>query len=719
MSKFAIFTNKNQQSVALKFPEFLWISRNYYHLQWTAKKQQRRLKNVIVMVDWLPSEDPVGLTLSTIGQMLKKPDTFVRPPPMTAFTGDQEALLVRSFELFDVDEDGYLTREDLMQLAAVMALRDPDSISKVLSYLKTSDNPAGEPAGKVSFSGFREIIREQVESLRYLTHEASDGSQVVSGGKSRFCAVLCLSEGEHLRRALHLMSTKMRTASGTKAAIMSSPSSIVAGLWTLGSGEMSSTSDIYDKDWSRLLLGSSQGFQVSSYAQYSAMRNCYRFLNNDLDLVDEDITMLLRVLANSSCKDRLSWWMDVRACRRRRQTVWDGSALSVGVVFGTKDEYCYMEHKALILRVKSALRECGMLVFDAFRAMNSSRSGALSCSELYGGMEWLGIRLEPSQVYDLVRRLSIEIEGMVSYHDFRRAFQNSDEDMESHTVADDSKSNFEMILPKYIPELTAQMAMQQVYESVEVTAEMLKYVKVKAKLMTGVTAIWNSQGSLSQTQMCIWAPDLQISMIHSNNRARVCLGHYATEGLSNPMVSGRSLGLATVEVTDTAALRLIQRSTALKAVLDKVFPHPLRFKGVWHLSRGGGQPLFAWRATAPDSYLALGMVCTTSEEPPDVSCIRCVPAHWCIPAKNAPRKVWDDSGAGGGRPGSVWAVNSLQLIAVSVGHDIPKEVFYDLDHDRFFIDDAMIAAIASGSSNSGHGVGASSSKSSVGGSLKK
>ena len=78
--------------------------------------------------------------------------------------------------------------------------------------------------------------------------------------------------------------------------------------------------------------------------------------------------------------------------------MWDGSAVSIGAVFGTKDEYQFMAYKAIVLRVRSGLQEQGMLVFDAFRAFNSSRSGVLSCSELYGGLDWLGIRLTPNQV---------------------------------------------------------------------------------------------------------------------------------------------------------------------------------------------------------------------------------------------------------------------------------------------------------------------------------
>jgi hypothetical protein len=75
---------------------------------------------------------------------------------------------------------------------------------------------------------------------------------------------------------------------------------------------------------------------------------------------------------------------------------------------------------------------------------------------------------------------------------------------------------------------------------------------------------------------------------------------------------------------------------------------------------------------------------------PDVTCIRCVPFIWCCPAKKSPVKVWDDTGAGGGKPGSIWIINSFQMIAVSPSHDPPKEQFYDFNSSRFFMDEKVV-----------------------------
>lgn len=96
--------------------------------------------------------------------------------------------------------------------------------------------------------------------------------------------------------------------------------------------------------------------------------------------------------------------------------------------------------------------------------------------------------------------------------------------------------------------------------------------------------------------------------------------------------------------------------------------------------------MYAWKAVPPDGYVALGMMCTSSEQPPEVTCMRCIPANWVTPTQKAPTKVWDDTGAGGGKPGSIWTINSMDMIAVVPGHDPPTETFYDLASNRFFLD---------------------------------
>jgi hypothetical protein len=65
--------------------------------------------------------------------------------------------------------------------------------------------------------------------------------------------------------------------------------------------------------------------------------------------------------------------------------------------------------------------------------------------------------------------------------------------------------------------------------------------------------------------------------------------------------------------------------------------------------------------------------------------MRCVPAAWCVKSKVTPVKIWDDVGAGGGKPGSIWTINSMDMIAVVAGYDAPTEPRYELKSPRFFM----------------------------------
>ena len=53
LSKFTIF--KSSTSTTLDFPSFTLVSNNHYKAEWSLTKTLRRLKNVIVVLEWHPS----------------------------------------------------------------------------------------------------------------------------------------------------------------------------------------------------------------------------------------------------------------------------------------------------------------------------------------------------------------------------------------------------------------------------------------------------------------------------------------------------------------------------------------------------------------------------------------------------------------------------------------------------------------------------------------
>jgi hypothetical protein len=229
--------------------------------------------------------------------------------------------------------------------------------------------------GGFTYAVFKEVVRELIQQFR-----KPDGRHYV---------LLSLDEAEHLRGILHGRGRESLLPSETASAMLTTGS-----MWVMGDEDVT-------------MLGTTKGFRMGCTAQHQSMVNSFRFMNSDVYFNDKGITVLLRVLSENSCDERQKWWTDIRACRRRRQVALDGNC-PVGTVFTTQSEFQFMEYKAEICRIQYELQERGMLVFDAFRAFNSSNSGLLNCSELYGGVEYLGIPFTPEQIYELMRRIAID-----------------------------------------------------------------------------------------------------------------------------------------------------------------------------------------------------------------------------------------------------------------------------------------------------------------------
>jgi hypothetical protein len=296
----------------------------------------------------------------------------------------------------------------------------------------------------------------KVDTTRFLTgvsyeqfkQIAEDQSAIFKRQDGRYYVLLCLDEAEHMRSVLHRMKGKCLTSgqpllnSDILNALSSSTNAAPVGqtmatMWCLNESDA-------------LVLATSCRKQSPLLeSQHKAMVNSYRFMNSAMYFDDAALMGLFRVLCSNTCEEREAWWCDIRACRRRMQIPWDQS-IPVGRIFTFADEYLFLEYLAVVERIRLAIQEKGMYVFDAFRAFNSSNSGLMTCSELYGAVEWLGIKFTPNQIYDLVRRIAVDNEGLVSYIDFKRTFHNGEDDIESRGV---SATSFGHVPPKVIPEL--------------------------------------------------------------------------------------------------------------------------------------------------------------------------------------------------------------------------------------------------------------------------
>jgi hypothetical protein len=203
--------------------------------------------------------------------------------------------------------------------------------------------------------------------------------------------------------------------------------------------------------------------------------------------------------------------------------------------------------------------------------------------------------------------------------------------------------------------------------------------------------VWSSLGSGSRDQAGIWAPQIERSMLR-RNRARVCVGYYAAVGFESPdrapLLPGRRERVEplTLEIIDDGGSGLTG-SAKLPAILRRAMPLPTRFQLAWSVQTGK-QMVFVWRAFSPSpKHTTIGHVATTTDQPPPLNSIRCVPKRWLRPAIMPPACVWENSGTGGKR-GALWVVNQLGCMEATTNGEEPKACCLDLiDKVQIFWED--------------------------------
>ena len=122
--------------------------------------------------------------------------------------------------------------------------------------------------------------------------------------------------------------------------------------------------------------------------------------------------------------------------------------------------------------------------------------------------------------------------------------------------------------------------------------------------------------------------------------------------------------------------------TTAQAVVRQYMPHPKRFRHVWN-KRVGDSAVYFWRPIPPNKkYIALGMCVTTTEDPPELDTVHCVPRKWVQPTDMQPKQIWNDAGTGG-KAGSIWEVNEFGMMIAMEGHFPPEGTFFKLRAEAF------------------------------------
>jgi hypothetical protein len=140
MSEFAVFKRSDTAARALLFPDYLWCSPNHYNMDFTRAKQLRRLRNVIMVMEWIPD-------LRTIQ---------VKGADAVQFSAQQEAKLQRAFQLFDFYQRGGLGPEEIVSVLKALDVGSDVNAEEVVARW-------GAGTGAITYDGFKRLMTSQNE----------------------------------------------------------------------------------------------------------------------------------------------------------------------------------------------------------------------------------------------------------------------------------------------------------------------------------------------------------------------------------------------------------------------------------------------------------------------------------------------------------------------------------------------------------------------------
>jgi Ca2+-binding EF-hand superfamily protein len=578
------------------------MSNNYYEKGW-GLKTHRRLKNVIIIMEFCPSKSM--LTEVNEGK---------------SFSVAQEKILSRAFATSDGKMAERIKVSELKEVLRAVDVIGDDEKEKE----KFLSNMNLDPNGTVSFDELKQVLSRKIQN------------KVQTG---RYYVALSLAEAQCMRLAIHGQH-KTPFLPGTDA---------IVALRT-----------------ERTMLDSTVGFEDAQTYQHTAAQASYRFIDSAVNFAPKEVNVLLRVLQEEQPDERSKFFMEVRSNRRRKQI--DPNATPLKKVFSVQDEHNVLQYRIAVGRITALLKSRGMYARDAFAAFDQNRDGMLSGSELQAGLNWLGLKLDTMLLRHFMLELDKDKDGYINLDEFKEAVGWEQTDADAANAV-----QFNGVpLPPPPKEVGHK-------HKLAIPAPVLAGIKVKVKRVGKFSNVWTSQGSMSRVKGSVWEPADHKNAMRSN-RAYVYLGHYSGTGFDNPN-KDRAVRLA-LEITDTTG-SWVGGSSWLPFVLDRFLPRPARYRLVWSITTGAN-PFYAWEPVPPsDDFVALGCIGTKTDKPPDVRMMRCVCKHWCTESKIV-KSIWNDSGSGG-REGSIWLFNSLNLIGFVNGHDPPRRKPFDLKAHRFFL----------------------------------
>lgn len=205
--------------------------------------------------------------------------------------------------------------------------------------------------------------------------------------------------------------------------------------------------------------------------------------------------------------------------------------------------------------------------------------------------------------------------------------------------------------------------------------------------------VWFANDMGAKPSLAIWAPIelvprgkfLGVKRGSHAVKERLSFGHYVSMSPSPPVTE-------LLEITDEQYSGFFAKHPRdeLNRFLDTYFPHPIRFRQVWHLKESALKSVYIWAPVPPSpDFTACGMLCTTDDEAPALQEVRCLPRVWAerIPARAA--QVWSAVGEEG-LAASAWLPGGeitgfLQLSTGAAVEVMPEMQRMQPRHKKFYV----------------------------------
>ena len=333
----------------------------------------RRLKNVLVLLEWLPAAGGSGAGGG--GAADAEP---------AALSDAQRGRLQRLARLYSpAASGGGVGAAELRRVLADCGLRaDQDARDAAAIDAAGRAVPQG---GVLGVEAFCELMR---------------AGDFLRGEPGRFWAAISLREAECLRAAMHVAADARTSLLGGGGAV---GLRLADGLLldAVGGGGDGS--------------GALHPFPPPSQLQLGSALAAFAFIDSRLSYPNEQIRLLLRLLRTDGCSDRRRWFAEVCACRRRPQALLERRRTNLEAVLATEDEYPLLIASAARWRLGNEMASRQLGVHDLYHAFNGRRDGLLSCGELAAGLDYLGISgYAVEDVHALVRSLDGDGDGLVT-----------------------------------------------------------------------------------------------------------------------------------------------------------------------------------------------------------------------------------------------------------------------------------------------------------------